>query len=131
MVSEIGYDFSYEDLAAGDPLSIHSVRVFAGYKATPNDKTAIEASVELLANLNTLQTVPEESAAFEDLRVNTGASITTKLTSKISFSFSVAARLDNRPAPRAALSVPYEAGFTPVADKLDTITKAAIIIALF
>ncbi len=131
VTSEIGYDFSYEDLAIGDPLSIHSVRVFAGYKATPNDKVSIDASVEALGNLNSLKTVPEESGPFEDLRVNTGAAVTAKLTSKVSLSFSIAAKLDNRPAPRPALGIPYEEGYIPTAEKLDTITKASLIIALF
>lgn len=130
VTSEIGYDFSYEDLAAGDPLSIHSVRAFAGYKATPNDKVSIDASVELLGNLNTLQTLPEESGAFEDLRINGGAGVTAKLTSKVSLSFSFAAKFDNRPAPRAAIGG-LSFDDNAVNEKLDTITKASLIIALF
>ena len=86
----------------------------------------------MLGNLNSLDTVPETSGPFEDLRVNAGAAITTKLTSKISLNVSLGTKFDNRPAPRAVIGgIPYDAGFVPVADKLDTITKASLIIALF
>jgi putative salt-induced outer membrane protein YdiY len=132
VVAELGYDFSYEDLAVGDPLSIHSARAFAGYKGIIDDKTAVEGSLEALTNLNTLQTLPEESSAIEDTRVNAGAAVTTKLTDDISLSVSVAARYDRRPAPLPAFGgVPFAAGFTPVADELDTITKATLIVSLF
>ncbi|MCB9559940.1 MAG: DUF481 domain-containing protein [Kofleriaceae bacterium] len=132
LTGEVGYDFSYEDLAAGDPLQIHSARAFVGYKGKLTEVTAVEASAEVLGNLNSLDTVPETSGPFEDLRVNAGAAITTKLTSKISLNVSLGTKFDNRPAPRAVIGgIPYDAGFVPVADKLDTITKASLIIALF
>ncbi len=131
VVAEIGYDFSYENLVVGPGISIHSVRAFAGYKGTINDKTAIDASFESLSNLNTLATVPDEAGPFEDTRLTAIAGLSTKLTAAVSFSFSVTAKYDNVPSPRAPFALPYEAGFVPVADKLDTITKASIIVALF
>jgi putative salt-induced outer membrane protein YdiY len=132
VVAELGYDFSYEDLAVGDPLSIHSARAFAGYKGTIDDKTAVEGSLEVLTNLNTLATLPEESSALEDTRLNAGAAVTTKITDDISLSVSVAARYDTRPAPLPPFGgLPFAVGFTPVADELDTITKATLIISLF
>lgn len=131
VVSEAGYDFTYEDLAAGEALSIHSARVFLGYKGTLRTDTAAELSVEALSNLNTLQTVPEESDAFEDTRVNGVAAITTKLTDDISFAFSFTAKYDAVPAPRPAFAgFAYEPGFVPLADELDTITKATLIVSL-
>lgn len=131
VVAELGYDFSYEDLAVGDPLSIHSARAFAGYKGTIDDKTAVEGSLEALTNLNTLATLPEESSAFEDTRASVVAAVTTKLTDDVSLSVSVAARYDTRPAPLPPFGVPFAPGFTPVADELDTITKATLIVSLF
>lgn len=131
LVGEAGYDFTYEDLVVGDGTPIHSARVFTGYTGTVNDKTGITGSVEVLANINTLEIVPEEAGPLEDTRVNLGAALTTKLTSAISFSVSFGAKLDNRPAPRPPLGIPYDAGFVPVAEKLDTITKAALIVSLF
>lgn len=131
VVAEGGYDFSYENLVVGDSVAIQSARVFAGYKGTINERTAIEGSLEGLANLNRLATVPEPASRLEDTRINAVASLSTKLTDDISFSFSFGLKFDNVPSPRGPLAIPYEAGFVPVADKLDTITKASLIIALF
>lgn len=131
-VAEIGYDFTYEDLAVGDPLSIHSVRAFVGYKGTVRTDTAVEGSVESLSNLNTLATVPDEAGAFEDTRITGIAALTTKLTADISFGVSFTAKFDNVPAPLPPIGgIPYDAGFVPVAEKLDTITKASLIVSFF
>jgi hypothetical protein len=131
VVAEVGYDFTYENLAVGDGVSIHSARAFAGYKGIVTQTTALEASVEALSNLNTLDTVPDEAGPGEDTRINGMASVNTKITDDISLSVSFQAKFDNQPAPRPALAIPYDAGFIPVADKLDTITKASVIVSLF
>jgi hypothetical protein len=112
-------------------VSIHSVRVFAGYKGTVTETTALEASIEALSNLNTLDTVPEEAGPGDDTRINGLASVNTKITDDISLSVSFQAKFDNTPSPRPPLALPYDAGFVPVADKLDTITKASVIVSLF
>lgn len=131
-VAEVGYDFSYEDLTAGDPLAIHSARVFTGYKGTPNSTVNVESSVEALANLNTLNTIPEESGPLEDLRINGVAAVTAQLTKDIAFSMSITVKYDRVPAPRAPFpGIPYDAGFVPLANSLDTITKASLIVTLF
>lgn len=131
-VAEVGYDFSYEDLVTGDPLPIHSARALVGYTLTRGEDTAFAASVEALANLNRLPTVPEEAAAFDDLRVNAQASVTAKLTADIAIALSIAAKYDRVPAPRAPFgAIPYEPGFVPLADTLDTVTKASLIVTLF
>jgi hypothetical protein len=132
VVAEAGYDFTYEDLTVGDPLAIHSARVFSGYKGTVRADTAVEASVEALSNLNTLQTLPEESGPMEDTRVNGIAGLTTKLTAAVSFSFSFTIKYDRAPAPRAPFpGFMYEPGFVPLSDTIDTITKASLIVSLF
>lgn len=131
-VAEVGYDFSYEDLASGDPLAIHSARVFTGYKGTPNATVNVETSVEALANLNTLNTIPEESGPLDDLRVNGVAALTAQLSKDIAFSMSVTVKYDRVPAPRAPFAgIPYDDGFVPLANSFDTITKASLIVTLF
>lgn len=133
VVAEVGYDYSYLNLVAANApsVSIHSARVFAGYKGTLSDSTSIDGSVEVLENLNHLKLVPKEANAFQDTRINSSADLTTKITKDISFSFSVGLKFDNRPAPRViAGAPPFDTGFVPVADKLDTITKASLIVTL-
>lgn len=131
IVSEVGYDLSYEDLVGTDPVVIHSLRLFVGYTGTLSADTGVTASLESLSNVNTLDTVPDEATAFEDTRINAGAGVTTKLGKTVSLSFSIGIKFDNQPAPRAAFPLPYEAGFVPLASKTDTLTKASLIIALF
>lgn len=131
VLAEVGYDLSYEDLAAGDPVVIHSARVFSGYTGTLTSDTGVTASIEALANFNTLATVPEPAEPLEDTRINAGVGLTTKLAKVVSFSFSFAVKFDNQPAPLAAFAIPYEAGFQPLASRTDTLTKASLIFALF
>jgi putative salt-induced outer membrane protein YdiY len=132
VVTEVGYDFSYEDPVTGDGVAIHSARAFAGYKGTINERSAVEASLEVLSNLNTLDTVPEEAGFAEDTRVSSMASINSKITEDISLSVSIGAKYDNHPSPLPPFAgFTFAPGFVPVAEKLDTITKATLIISLF
>jgi putative salt-induced outer membrane protein YdiY len=126
---EAGYDFTYENLAAtgAESLIIHSARVFTGYKGTVRTDTAVEGSVEALSNLN------EEAGgikAFDDTRVNATIGLSTKLTEDIAFAVNFALKYDHAPAPRAPFATPYDAGFVPLAEELDTITKASLIISI-
>ena len=141
--AEVGYDFTYEDLIVGDSVSIHSARFFVGYKGALHVETApdgaitptttVDASIESLHNVNTLD-VPTgdlEAGPFEDTRINGQIGLTTKLLENISFAVSFAAKFDNVPAPAKALDLPYAAGFVAEAEKLDTTTKASLIINFF
>lgn len=126
---EFGYDFSYENFTSADAASvqIHSARAFLGHKAKLSDATSFDGSVEVLDNLNS------NSAAdrFDDLRINVATSLNTKLTSDISFSFSFAAKFDNVPAPIGDIGgVPIDPTNPPENSKIDTITKASLIITL-
>jgi hypothetical protein len=141
--AEVGYDFTYEDLIVGDSVSIHSARFFVGYKGALHVETApdgavtptttVDASIESLHNVNTLD-VPTgdlEAGPFEDTRINGSVGLTTKLLDNISFAISFAAKFDNVPAPAKAIDVPYDPTFVPAAEKLDTTTKASLIINFF
>ena len=128
LVGEVGYDFSYEDLVAGDAVSIHSLRAFTGYKGKLREDVGVEGSLEALFNVNTLDTPTGEASAFEDARVNGQVAVTAKLTDHISFAFSFAAKFDNVPAPLPPFAIPYDDGLVLKADTLDTITKASLIV---
>lgn len=142
--AELGYDFTYEDLAAVDQsTSIHSARFFAGWKGALHTETdaegkvtpttTAEASAEALVNLNPLDvsTGDGEAGFGEDTRLNGTVGLTTKLLDNISLAVSVTAKFDNVPAPAAPFALPYEPGFVPEAEKLDTISKATLIVSFF
>lgn len=128
IVGEIGYDYSYEDLVVGDPLSIHSARGFAGHTGALSDDTSVDSSLELLLNVNSLDTAVGEVGPGEDARVKGTIAITTKLFDDISFRFGFTALYDHAPAPRRPLGIPYADGFVPLADELDTKTEATLIV---
>ena len=130
VVGEAGYDFTFEDLAAEDAksLTIHSARGFAGYKGTVRTDTAVEGSVEVLANLNSESGGTIEP--FQDTRINGLIGLSTKLTEDIAFAVSFSLKYDHAPAPRAPFPIPYEAGFVPLTEELDTMTKASLIISI-
>jgi hypothetical protein len=133
VVTEAGYDLTYEKYlteSADDAVIIHSGRGFAGYTTKVSDETQALASVEALVNVNKLDTPSGQVDRFEDIRVNSKVELTTKLWEDVSFSFSFIAKWDAAPAPRAPFALPYAPGFVPLADELDTITKATLIINL-
>jgi putative salt-induced outer membrane protein YdiY len=132
VATEVGYDFTYEDYVANvDSLAIHSARVFAGYVGTLNKETAVTASGELLSNLNTEAAPTGEVGAFGDERFIGKLGVTTALTKDINLRVGFTAKYDSAPAPRAPFAgVAFEPGFVPLAEKLDTLTEAAIIFNL-
>jgi hypothetical protein len=131
VLAEVGYDVSFIALSAGSSTTIHSGRLFAGYKAKVNKETALEASVEALANLNGITYGMRHASAFDDTRINALASATTSLSTRLSLSASFTAKFDNFPAPLAKIGdLPFAPGFEPSAEKLDTILKVSLIVKL-
>ncbi len=129
LVGEIGVDYSREKLISGDPLSIFSARGFVGYKGALTATTALDASAEVLMNLNSLDTATGEAGVGEDTRVNGKVGITSKLSASLSFNTSIDVKFDNRPAPLKIDML--AAGFTPESSKWDTIMKLALIYSFF
>jgi hypothetical protein len=129
LVVEGGYDFTRESFEAGGDLSIHSLRLFAGYRGTLSAATGFEAAFENLLNLNT-EDGPggERIDPLQDARINARVALTTRLSTKISFRFSFQTRFDNVPAPLPPGPVPYADGFVPLADEIDTMTEVALIV---
>jgi hypothetical protein len=131
VLAEIGYDLSYVALSAGSSVTIHSGRLFAGYKGKVNKTAAFEASVEALSNLSTITYGMRQAAAFDDTRVNMLAAVTASLSTRFSLSASFLAKFDNFPAPLAKINnLPFAPGFEPSAEKLDTILKVSVIVKL-
>ena len=134
LITEAGYDFSREDLVAGDAVSIHSLRLFAGYAAKLSEDTGFAAELESLFNLNPVSNGvladlrgEEDAGTFEDTRVNGSTSLTTKMFEDISFRFAFSFRWDNRPAPLPDIGgIPFTN--PKEADELDTKVEASLII---
>lgn len=129
LVAEAGYDFTYEDQVVGDGVSIHSMRGFLGYTGKLSADTGVQASGEILSNVNELDTGSGQVSAFEDNRVTGKLALTTALRGNISFRFGFEAHYDSAPAPRPPFDLPYAEGFVPLADELDTKTEASLIVS--
>jgi hypothetical protein len=132
LAAELGYDFTHEDyVAPGDPLNIHSLRAFVGYTGTLTKATQLSASTELLENLNEEAAPGGDIAPFEDARLTSKVALTTALSTDLSVRVAFTARYDAAPAPQPPFgAVPYEPGFTPLADELDTTTELQLIVSL-
>ncbi len=136
LLAELGYDFTFE-FYPGDPpptpdrLLIHSLRVFVGHNLTLTKDTGLVTGVEGLFNLNPLVApgFAEEISPFRDARVNFKTALSTTVYKNLSFRFSFTARFDNVPAPRPApTGFSYVSGFQPLAQKLDTLSEAALVV---
>jgi hypothetical protein len=128
LVAETGYDFSYEKPVVGDGFANHSLRVFLGYQGKLSEKTGLDTSVEGLFNINELDTPTGPAKRFEDARINGNLSFTTELFEDIAFRLGFTAKYDNVPSPFPSFDTPFEAGYVPPADELDTKTEATLII---
>jgi hypothetical protein len=127
LVAEVGYDYTYEDLVAGEANSIHSLRTFGGYAGKLSEDTGVDGSVEGLFNVNEYDTPAGQIDRFQDNRVTSRMSITTKMFGDVNFRFAFEARYDNAPSPRPPFAVPFAPGFAPLAEPLDTKTEASLI----
>jgi hypothetical protein len=148
VVTEIGYDFSYEKYVQQpgktiDPVTIHSARIFVGETLSLTKETGITASVEALFNLNkegkaiNASTDKQGVDAFKDTRVNGKIALTTNLWKQLSFAFSFAFKYDQNPAPRpipasAPAGATWPGGWNlAYAQKWDTMTEANLIYTFF
>lgn len=137
-VGEFGYDFSRQELVSGTANSIHSARLFTGVKSAMTEGADVDASVEVLTNLNreTLTTTDDngkviDGGAFKDTRVNGHVGISAKVGKNLAVSTTIDLKFDNRPAPLAIKGAMLAMGFVPEAAKLDTIMKASLIYTFF
>jgi hypothetical protein len=126
-LAEIGYDFSHEDpVAPGDGLSIHSIRAFVGHKAAMTEGTDLDATIELLTNMNTLKLATgKDGGPFQDTRVNFKLAVSAKIGINLAFQSSIEAHYDHRPGVLAIKNLAM--GFAPEASSFDTIMKMTFI----
>jgi hypothetical protein len=126
-LAEIGYDFRREDpVAPGPALSIHSLRAFVGHKAALTEGTDLDASGELLTNVNTLDLpTGKDGGPLQDTRMNFKVAVSAKIGLNLAFQSSIEAHYDHRPGLLAVKNLAM--GFTPEASSLDTIMKMTFI----
>lgn len=146
IVSELGYDYSYENYVEQpgrtiDPVSIHSARLFAGETLKMTPASGANVSVEALFNLNregaaldanTGPPATQGVGAFHDTRVVGKLGLTTTLFARLSVAFGFTLRYDQNPPPRpipqgAPPGSMYTTGLQPFADKVDTLAEATLI----
>jgi len=145
LVSELGYDYSYEKYVEQpgrtlDPVSIHSARLFVGETLKLTPASGITASVEALFNLNKetkaldASTGPPATAgvsAFHDTRVVGKLGVTTTLFGRLSVGLGFTLRYDQNPPPRplppGTMGLRYSSTFQPFSDRADTLTEATLI----
>lgn len=132
MLAELGYDFTYQDNVAGVDLSIHSLRLFAGYNVTFNPNVGMAFGFETLSNLNTLDgyVAGTKVKAFGHTRINANAALNAKIWKNLAFQVSFLAKYNTNPSLLPNFSVPFEAGFSPRAEKLDTVTSLSLVVTL-
>ena len=128
VLGEVGYDLSYAKLTAGSSSTIHSGRLFVGYKGQIKKETALDGSVEALINGNKITYGSREASLGKATRVTGTAGVTTALSTKLSLNASFTVKYDNFPAPLAKIGLPFAAGFEPAAEKVDTLTKITLIV---
>jgi hypothetical protein len=135
-VAELGYDYSRENLVSGDPVSIHSVRGFLGYKALMTTGTTLDTSIEGLTNVNkeTLVTRVEKVTFGEDTRINVRAAVSAKIGRNLAIQTSFEGKYDNRPAPLVIGGKPLMTNMMAPAfeaSSFDTVLKVSLIYAFF
>ena len=132
-LGEFGYDYSYVELVAPAPaLSIHSARMFIGHHAAMTEGADLDASLEVLTNLNSEKLTTRDDKGnlydggpFQDTRVNAKVAISAKIGANLAFQSSLEVKYDRRPGPLPVKNLAMD--FTPPADTLDTIMKASFI----
>lgn len=128
VLSEIGYDLTYEDYVAAGDVIIHSARGFVGFTSKVGLSSEFLAQVEALINLNKEETMAGGVVdPGEDLRINGKTGLTTQLWTDISFAVTFTLKYDAAPAP-----LPPFGGFMVapgvLVEELDTITEATLIV---
>jgi hypothetical protein len=139
-LAEIGYDFTFVDFTSPperSPIFIHSLRAYLSYNLTLSKDTSVNTGVEGLFNLNNYESpgFTDTITPFQDTRVNFKTALSTKLHKNVSFRFAFKLRFDNVPAPRPPIAgATYGTDpttmqpFTPISERVDTLSEAALIV---
>jgi hypothetical protein len=121
IVAELGYDLSHQDYVASPrALTLQSVRAFAGYELAPAPVFALRAGLELLSNLAAETSPTGRVPAFEHARISGRLEVNVKAIGFASVGVRTRVRYDSNPAPRPPPpGAAWEAGYVPLADRLD------------
>lgn len=131
-VAEVGYDFTREQPVVGPGTDIHSIRAFLGTKVKMTTGTDLEASGEILTNLNTETLATGESGSpLEDTRFNGHIAISAKIGKSLAAQTSLDVHYDHRPAPLVIKNVMFAPDVVLVAAPMDTIMKFQLIYTFF
>lgn len=144
---ELGYDFTFIEFSSPperNPVFIHSLRLAFGHALTLSKDTSVNTAIEGLFNLNVYNSpgFTDPITPFQDTRINFKTALNTKLHKNVSFRFSFKVRFDNVPAPRPPIpgttygidpttktpENPLGTTFTPIAERVDTLSEAALIV---
>ena len=126
---EVGYDFAFQEyVASTESVTLHSARLFAGYSFVPSPGASLSLSAEWLTNVSGTGTPTGHVSPLEDNRLASAAQLGVKLNEHGELAVRLRARYDSRPAPRPPPSgTSFEAGYVPLADRLDTQTELLFI----
>jgi hypothetical protein len=131
--AEIGYDYTFTRFDGADAKStnVHSARIFVAFKGKMNESTNLDASLEVLPNLNSFSMPTGDVKIGQATRTNFHVGITSKLSKSLSVNTSLDLKYANRPAPLSLPGVTFASGFVPASAKTDSILKASLIYSFF
>jgi hypothetical protein len=131
-VAELGYDYAREQPVIGVGTDIHSIRGVIGTKVKMTVGTDLDASAEVLTNVNTeTLNTGQSGSPFEDTRFNGHIAISSKIGKRLSAQTSLDVHYDHRPAPLVVKNVMFAPGVVLVAAPEDTIMKFELIYTFF
>lgn len=130
---ELGYDLTHQEYVAASPAAtVHSARFYAGYELTPAPLVGAKASLELLTNLNAVQTPTGVVGAFRADRLAGRVELNVKVLERGTLGVRFRGRYDSAPAPRPPPpGLAWEAGYLPLADRLDTVSELVFTLSFF
>ncbi len=132
LLAEVGFDWSRQKFVSSpDAVSIGSLRAFLRYQGAPLEPLRYHASLEYLANVNEERTPSRRVGAFGDNRLAGKLGLDVKLSDAGSLGVRFRALYDSAPAQRPPpAGAAWEAGYAPLAERLDTVTELVLVYKL-
>jgi hypothetical protein len=128
---EAGYDLSREEPVTGPVLEIHSARLFLGHALAIDERLTLTTEAEALTNLNQERSGAARIARLEDTRLLGRIVGTYRINGSLSLAARFTATYDAAPPARPPPpGTSFQAGFTPLAERLDT-TADLLLVASF
>jgi hypothetical protein len=129
-LAELGYDVSRVRLVVGPPLTIHSARAFIGVKKEMIAGTVLDASFEVLTNLNSVPLpTMKDGSIFQVTTLNGKLAVSAKMSKNLAVQTSIESHYNHRPGPAPLKNLAM--GVVIEAASLDTLMKASLIYNFF